>query len=49
VDSAGVQGNHLSWWGRISPDGTCAAFHSYASNLVSGDTNGEYDAFVRDL
>ena len=48
VSGAGVQGNNLSAWGAVTPDGRFVAFHSYASNLVSGDTNGATDVFVRD-
>ena len=33
----------------MTPDGTCVAFISAASNLVAGDTNGIPDVFVRDL
>src|SRR2546430_262258 len=33
----------------ISPDGRFIAFISNATNLVSGDTNGFADVFVRDL
>ncbi|MFL7868877.1 MAG: hypothetical protein AB8I58_08620 [Anaerolineales bacterium] len=33
----------------ISGDGRYVAFYSDASNLVSGDTNGETDVFVHDL
>lgn len=33
----------------FSPDGTKIAFHSQDGNLVSGDTNGTLDVFVRDL
>lgn len=33
----------------MTPDGTCVAFISAASNLVAGDTNGMPDVFVRDL
>lgn len=32
----------------VSDDGRVVAFWSTASNLVAGDTNGVYDAFVRD-
>ena len=32
----------------ISADGRFVAFDSDASNLVAGDTNGEWDVFVRD-
>jgi Tol biopolymer transport system component len=33
----------------ISPDGQYVAFTSYSTNLVSGDTNGQQDVFVRNL
>jgi Tol biopolymer transport system component len=33
----------------MTPDGTCVAFISAASDLVAGDTNGIPDVFVRDL
>src|SRR5262249_39371460 len=33
----------------ISSDGRYVAFHSKADNLVSNDTNGQDDVFVRDL
>lgn len=45
---AGGQGNSLSFLPTISSDGRYVAFLSGASNLVSGDTNGVVDAFVRD-
>jgi len=48
VDSAGNQANYASEFPSISEDGRHVAFVSYASNLVSGDTNGEYDVFVHD-
>jgi len=48
VNSAEMQGNDLSYPGAISADGRYIAFSSYADNLVSGDTNGVYDVFVRD-
>jgi Ca2+-binding RTX toxin-like protein len=48
VDSNGTQGNHRSYSGSISADGRYVAFGSYASNLVSGDTNNERDIFVYD-
>ncbi len=40
VSSSGVQGNDYSLAPSISADGRYVAFHSYASNLVPGDTNG---------
>lgn len=49
VGTAGVQGTQSSLFPAISGDGRYVAFISLASNLVGGDTNNEYDAFVRDL
>jgi Tol biopolymer transport system component len=46
---AGVPGNDSSGRPRFSPDGKKVAFYSFASNLVSGDTNNVDDAFVADL
>ena len=48
VDSNSVQGNNSSFYPSISEDGRFVAFVSRASNLVSGDTNGTNDVFVRD-
>lgn len=48
VDSSGVQGDNASHDPSISADGRFVAFSSWASNLVSGDTNGSYDVFLRD-
>ena len=45
----GTQGNSDSLVAAISADGRYVAFSSTASNLVSGDTNGIKDAFVKDL
>jgi Tol biopolymer transport system component len=47
--SDGTPGNDASEWPSISADGRYVAFSSYASNLVPGDTNGDWDMFVRDL
>jgi DNA-binding beta-propeller fold protein YncE/Tol biopolymer transport system component len=57
VSSAGAEGNadssptslDLTNGPSISADGRYVAFASDASNLVSGDTNGQEDCFVRDL
>ena len=49
TDAAGGQANYDSLSPVFSPDGTKVAFYSYASNLVSGDTNDTYDIFVKDL
>ncbi|MFZ6003278.1 MAG: hypothetical protein ACOYXM_05025, partial [Actinomycetota bacterium] len=48
VSGAEALANSLSGWGSATPDGRFIAFHSYASNLVPGDTNGAPDIFVRD-
>ena len=48
VASDGTQGNDDSNWPAISADGRYVAFHSTASTLVPGDSNGTYDIFVRD-
>ncbi len=48
VSSSGIQGNNLSETPSISSDGRFVAFASHASNLVSGDNNGNQDIFVHD-
>jgi Tol biopolymer transport system component len=48
VDSSGLEGNGRSLYPSISPDGRFVAFHSWADNLVPGDSNGEADVFVHD-
>jgi Tol biopolymer transport system component len=48
VASSGAEGNGHSQFAAISADGRFVAFSSYASNLVSGDTNGREDVFVHD-
>ncbi|MDP9226624.1 MAG: hypothetical protein M3P18_22850 [Actinomycetota bacterium] len=50
VSSAGRQGNDSSDSSgqAISGQGRYVAFHSVASNLVVGDTNGSGDVFIRD-
>ncbi|HVS11180.1 MAG TPA: hypothetical protein VMS76_15020 [Planctomycetota bacterium] len=48
VDSDLAQGNGPSGMPSLSADGRLAAFQSGASNLITGDTNGVPDVFVRD-
>ena len=48
VSGSGSQGNDESGFPSISGDGRYVAFESYATNLVSGDTNDALDIFVRD-
>ncbi|HEV2565957.1 MAG TPA: hypothetical protein VGU19_12825 [Microvirga sp.] len=45
----GSEVNGGSFNARVSPDGRYMTFESLASNLVAGDTNGEYDIFLKDL
>jgi Tol biopolymer transport system component len=47
VDSAGTEGNNASIYPSISADGRYVAFQSNA-DLVTNDTNGFTDIFVRD-
>ena len=49
TNAASAQGNGYSGSPVFSPDGTKVAFFSYASNLVTGDTNLAADIFVKDL
>lgn len=49
VASDGTQANGGSTWPQISADGRYVTFESEANNLVSGDTNGKPDIFVRDI
>ena len=44
----GQEANGESLSPTISPDGCIVAFASFASNLVSGDTNQQWDCFVHD-
>ncbi len=48
IDSIGAEGIGFSESPSISADGRYVAFHSIASTLVSGDSNGTGDVFVRD-
>lgn len=48
VNDSETQGNGSSQRPSISADGRYVAFDSSASNLVTGDTNGKGDVFVRD-
>lgn len=49
VASDGGPANGMSSGVSLSADGRYIAFHSQASNLVQGDTNGQADVFVRDV
>lgn len=49
VTAFGDGGSATSYGPSISDDGNLVAFESDASNLVADDTNGDTDAFVRDM
>jgi len=49
VSSSEAQANHDSYSSAVSADGRYVAFASEADTLVSGDTNGSADIFVRDV
>jgi Tol biopolymer transport system component len=49
VAGDGSQGNDESGGAAISTDGRYVVFHSWATNLVAGDTNSACDVFLRDL
>ena len=50
VSSAnGVAGNGFSTLPVFSPDGSKVLFFSDSTNLVTGDTNGIFDLFLKDL
>lgn len=50
TDNVGTQANKNYSFGPLwSPDGASIAFVSRADNLVPGDTNNDYDVFVKTL
>ncbi|MCP3997784.1 MAG: hypothetical protein GY722_22385 [bacterium] len=49
VDSGGIQGNDESGSAMINADGSIITYHSEATNLVAGDTNGQQDIFMYDV
>ncbi len=48
VGAGGVEANNASLVPSISDDGRYVAFQSVATNLVAGDSNANWDIFVRD-
>ena len=48
VNSAAGQANGTNREPSVSADGRFVSFHSLATNLVAGDSNGVYDVFVHD-
>ena len=49
VDSNGNQADFGGFRAAISGDGSTIAYESTATNLVAGDTNGDYDVFAYDV
>ncbi len=49
TSSSGSQAKNVTFDPVISPDGGWVAFSSLATNLVSGDTNGARDVFLKNL
>jgi Tol biopolymer transport system component len=49
VSSTQAQANDSSFEPSVSADGRYVAFQSFATNLVTNDTNGHEDIFVRDV
>lgn len=47
--NTGGDANGESYWPHMAADGDWVVFTSGASNLVSGDTNGMFDVFARQL
>lgn len=49
TDAGGSEANGASGAASMSADGRYVVFHSYADNLVAGDSNHSPDVFVKDL
>lgn len=48
LNNSGVPGDHNSEYPSLSHSGRYIVFESFAENLVSNDTNGKKDIFMRD-
>lgn len=48
LSSSGVVGNGDCAWASLSPDARYVVFRSFSDNLVTPDTNGSFDIFLRD-
>jgi Tol biopolymer transport system component len=48
VNSAGLPASAASYPASVSEDGRYACFQTNAANIVTGDTNGTFDVFLRD-
>ncbi|WP_370947576.1 TolB family protein [Amycolatopsis sp. cg5] len=49
VTADGKQGDELAYRSALSSDGRYVVFESKAANLTPGDTNKDFDVFVKDL
>ena len=49
ISNNGDQANYSCFYSSISADGRYVTFESRADTLVSGDTNGKNDVFIRDM
>ena len=49
TNTLSIEGNNASAAPSLSSDGASVTFSSLATNLVTGDTNGYYDVFRKDL
>lgn len=49
TSSEGIAGDSIAHFGMISPNGLLAVWSDSSTNLVSNDTNGDADVFVKDL
>jgi len=48
VGNGGIEGNNTSCCSSISNDGRYSVFNSTATNFFTGDSNNNYDVFLRD-
>jgi Tol biopolymer transport system component len=49
LTNAGLAANGHAYWPVPTPDGSAVVFNTSATNLVTGDTNGANDIFMRTL
>ncbi|MBI5870402.1 MAG: PD40 domain-containing protein [Actinobacteria bacterium] len=49
TSSAGAQGDLDSYFPTLAADGSKVAFRTHATNLVTADTNGTSDVFMKDI
>lgn len=49
LGTSGNASSNSDAWGIVSEDGQRVVFHSLATDIVPGDTNGTFDSFVHDF